>query len=332
MKLVIKVLSLLGAVGVFIFSFFVFSQFLSSNWLNWVWAIVTLILIIANFFFIYAEYDDGSNDKSIHMVQIICQALVTASLVCKCLTCETGNEGFFLLPILLYFLFCGINRFMLSFLLLGAGITFFLSNIDFGTWHSYTLFVISIIAYVFITVGYGIDMCTDEYYNFNYIGYIITPILIAYAFLSGTNMLSTDYQILFLLGFILLSFALSMDNNIAVYAISPVIVTIYGQIVMFEWHHIYSWIIITVSIIFALFFYFSYKSYRGAVRYIFAEYVNNINDYNALVKEYNALASSYNAQRGASNYGGHRGSSWSDNIITGFFRGLGSILAGDIFG
>jgi len=331
MKKFIKVLAHTGLLGLYVFIFYFETSLLGSSWTNWLWTIVTGLVLLINSLLIYeiCRINDNNAKKQMSVIGILLEALITISLTCKIMTIQNEDIGFVLLPFIICLLFSGINKYILSFSFLFGSVLLFVHNTEFSSWHCYVVFICLVIAHLLIIFSLGYKQWEDDDLKLNRWGLLVIPACVVYLCFLGELQLQSDFQIISVLIYILLGFAVSMPDNIMVYGLSPFIIIIYGLLFMFEWHPLYSWLIIAFAAMYSFLFFFtfgSYKSYiEGLVIYFMKEYTSLGENYKQLVGEYNEIVSY--VSNGV--HSGRRPDSggYGRDVSKGFLRGIGRWLA-----
>ena len=338
MYYLLKLLFHSAILTLYIYVFFIASQFVGTSWINWLWSIITGLLIIVNYAIIFVGIKDNAypgSDKydemgrQIMVALIFFEAISICSITFKMHESNIESEGISILPILLFFLFSGIRRYTFSYIYAVSSIIFIATNIDLSLWHGITLLVCSILAHIFVIFSLGNELGTEEDLKLDRIGLFICPAIIGYAYLFGEFPQQDSFQIVGTLVYILLCLIVSISDNNIVYAISPTVVLGYGIFLMLEWHPIYSWVMIIISVIFTMLFlywYIMYKKHMNGLAVHLISMVKNIGDrYNNLVKDYNNLV------KGGSGKISHGSSSRSNPVGDGFLKGVGRELARLLF-
>lgn len=331
MKKFIKVLAHISLFVLYVLVFYFVTSLLGSSWANWLWSIVTGLLLLVNCFLLYGicSSNDEEEQKQMSVVGDLLEALIAISITCKIMTVQNVDTGFILLPFAICLFFSGINKYILSFSFLFGSILLFLHNIEFSSWHSYVVFICLIITHLLTIFGLGYKRWEDDDLKLNCWGLLIIPTCVAYLYYFGELQLQSDFQLISLLTYILLGFAVSTPNNIVVYGLSPLIIILYGLLFMLEWHPLYSWLIVALTSVYGALFFFTFKSYKsyleGLIIYLMREYTSLGENYKQLVGEYNEIVSYVNN----SGHSGRRSDSggYGGEVSKGFWRGVGRWLA-----
>ncbi len=340
MRNLIKILAHAGIISIYVYVFYFATSLVSNSWLNWTWTISTGILLIFNCFVLYAfcTADEKEERDLISVFGILLEALITISIVCKIMSFQNEDLGFILLPFVLYLFFSGINKYALSYSFMFGSILYYVHYIEFSTWHSYVCFICLIIAHLLVIFSLANELGDEdgEDLKLNRLGLLIIPVIIAYMYYYSAFLLITEYQVISLLVYILLGFAVSMKDNIITFGVSPFLIISYSLLFIFEWHPLYSWLVFGLTAVYGVLFYIAFKIYRsyneGLVRYLADEYTSLGDNYKQLIGEYNELVSFVN-----NNTPGNQRSEFRDNNVgremsKGFWRGVGRILAGTLLG
>ena len=346
----IKVLAHTGLFGVYVFIFYFATSLLGTPWTNWLWTIVTGLVLLLNCFILYffCSSNDKKEQKQMSVIGTLLEALTTISWTGKIMTIQNVDIGFILLPFFICLFFSGINKFILSFSFLFGTILLFVNNTEFSSWHSYVVFISLIIVHLLAIFSLGYKPWEDDDLKLNRWGLLIIPVCVVYLCFFGELQLQSDFLLISILIYILLGFAVSMTNNIMVYGLSPLIIIVYGLLFMIKWHPLYSWLIIALAAVYSALFFLTFKYYKsyieGLVIYLMKEYTNlgevytNLNeDYTRLGENYNQLVGYYNeivlnGNNGEhcgrrSDYDDRRGKGNGGEIRKGFFRGVGRWIA-----
>ena len=121
MYYLLKLLFHSAILTLYIYVFFIASQFVGTSWINWLWSIITGLLIIVNYAIIFVgikdnAYPGSEMGRQIMVALIFFEAISICSITFKMHESNIESEGISILPILLFFLFSGIRRYTFSYI------------------------------------------------------------------------------------------------------------------------------------------------------------------------------------------------------------------------
>lgn len=335
-----KLLANLGLLATLVYVFIFYIHL--NDWLDWVWFICLCLLGILGIYgncAVFSE-DEESDQKIILSCVGVIDFIICGSILLKIFNNSIDDISFVALPMALFVFVAGINRVTMCMLFIIINVFMICNSIQIFHWHSISLLVSTIILQAGMTINSIIDRSgNDAKTGLNeFLGAIVSSASIGYLIYFDLIEHTTTNSLLFLLAYLIIAFSSSIQNNLKLYAIMPSVIVAYAIFFIFEWHNVFSWVILAIVCFYSLAINICIKGLCNQLKLIcqcagilVSENEKIINRHNELVNEHNKLVKAINSAIEDSNIDkpidkSTGNSGFLDTVGKGFFREAGKAL------